>query len=328
LRSFKRQLLSPRSCEDEYSTRTDLALEAMVDAPPQEVERQREETQEAVISRVNIRSQQAAQSMGKLPGLYTTIESPVLRQRNREAQQKVADLLAQELAKFIKLEENDHVFVVGLGNWQATPDALGPKVVEQLMITRHLYNMVPPEVRGGLRPVSALAPGVLGLTGIETGEIVQGIVEKTKPKLVIAIDALASRSTSRLASTIQLSNSGIKPGSGVGNHRFGITKESLGVEVIAIGVPTVVGAVTIASEAMEAISKPTPRQLPPGTMPVSFDQQKQATLNRLLSPFMGNLMVTPKEIDALIEDLAQTLASGLNAFLHPKLDLDNVLRYL
>jgi spore protease len=327
---YNKNLLRPKTCpEDEYSSRTDLALEALLSAPSQEVESQREETQEAVISRVNIKSQEAARKMGKLPGMYITIESPVLRQRNREAQQKVADLLAKELAKFVQLKENDAVFVVGLGNWQATPDALGPKVVEQLMVTRHLYNMVPPEVRGGLRPVSALAPGVLGLTGIETGEIVQGIVEKIKPKLVIAIDALASRSTGRLASTIQLSNSGIKPGSGVGNHRFGITKDSLGVDVIAIGVPTVVGAVTIASEAMEAVSRPTPRQMPPGAMPFALDaQQKRATLNRLLSPFMGSLMVTPKEIDALIEDLATTLASGLNAFLHPKLDLDNVLRYI
>jgi spore protease len=318
--------------EDDYSPRTDLAMEAVADlrAPTvRDVEHQREETAEAVISRVNIKSQQAAQSMGKLPGLYVTIEAPVLRQRNREAQQKVAELFARELANFVQLEENDPVFVVGLGNWQATPDALGPKVVEQLMVTRHLYNMVPPEVRGGLRPVSALAPGVLGLTGIETGEIVQGIVEKTKPKLVIAIDALASRSTSRLASTIQISNSGIKPGSGVGNHRFGITKETLGVDVIAVGVPTVVGAVTIASEAMEAITKPTPRQMPPGTVPLFVsEEQKKAALKRLLSPFMGNLMVTPKEVDVLIEDLATTLASGLNAFLHPKLDLDNVLRYL
>jgi spore protease len=327
---FKQNLLKPSVSEDEYSTRTDLAVEAMLASPQtRDVEHQREETAEAVISRVNIKSQQAAQSMGKLPGLYITIESPVLRQRNREAQQKVADLLAQELGRFVQLGENDPVFVVGLGNWQATPDALGPKVVEQLMVTRHLYNMVPPEVRGGLRPVSALAPGVLGLTGIETGEIVQGIVEKTKPKLVIAIDALASRSTSRLASTIQLSNSGIKPGSGVGNHRFGITKDSLGVDVIAIGVPTVVGAVTIASEAMEAITRPTPRQMPPGTTPLAVhEQQKQAALHRLLSPFMGSLMVTPKEVDVLIEDLSTTLASGLNAFLHPKLDLDNVLRYL
>ncbi len=241
----------------------------------------------------------------------------------------MAEILAGELAKFVKLGENDSVFVVGLGNWQATPDALGPKVVEQLMVTRHLYNMVPPEVRGGLRPVSALAPGVLGLTGIETGEIVQGIVDKTKPKLVIAIDALASRSTGRLASTIQLSDSGIKPGSGVGNHRFGITKESLGCDVIAIGVPTVVGALTIASEAMDAITRPTPKQMPPGTGSMSLnEQQKKTVLNRLLSPFMGRLVVTPKEIDDLIDDLSTTLASGLNAFLHPNLNLDNVLKYL
>lgn len=327
MKAFRRHHLIPKSTlEDDYSPRTDLAVEAL--AGMRDVERQREETAEAVISRIRIRTEKAAQSIGKLPGLYTTIEAPVLRQRNKEAQQKVAELLAKELAGFIELGENDPVLVVGLGNWQATPDALGPKVVEQLMVTRHLYNMVPPEVRGGLRPVSAIAPGVLGLTGIETGEIVQGIVEKTKPRLVIAIDALASRSTSRLASTIQLSNSGIKPGSGVGNHRFGITKESLGAEVIAVGVPTVVGAVTIASEAMEAVSRPTPRQLPPGVAPVNFDQQKQAALHQLLSPFMGQLMVTPKEIDVLIEDLAQTLSSGLNAFLHPNLDLDNVLRYL
>jgi len=159
--------------------------------------------------------------------------------------------------------------VVGLGNWNATPDSLGPKVLENLMVTRHLLEMSPPELRKGLRPVAALAPGVLGLTGIETGEIIMGVVDRMGAKAVICIDALASRSVDRLCSTIQISDTGIHPGAGVGNRRLAINKETLGIPVIAIGVPTVVHAVTIISDAMNLLEGGghDPAAAPTGSLP-------------------------------------------------------------
>lgn len=289
----------------------------------------------ATVTRMLIETEQAARTIGKAVGFYSTIEAVGLRERDEEVHKEISHIMAQEVDHFLKrlgIGPDDPVLVVGLGNASATPDSLGPKVVSQLLVTRHLHQMVPPEVRGGLRPLAALSPGVLGTTGIETGEIIFGVVHRIHPALVICVDALAARSSQRLGTTIQMADSGIQPGSGVGNKRFAITRETLGVPVLAVGVPTVIHAATIISDGMEALAAqggggtagaysgaPGP-SLPP--------EQKEATLRRLLSPFMGDLIVTPKDVDVMVDDIAQTLAAGLNAALHPSLDLSNVLQYL
>jgi spore protease len=312
------------------SKRTDLALEA------HEIEYQRDPSQtipgvdtllrsttNTKITKVRITDTIGAQHLGKPLGSYITIEAPDLRLGGHMIGDEVAQILTEELSALTTLAEDDTILVVGLGNWNATPDALGPRVVDNLMVTRHLFEYAPQELRGGLRSVAALAPGVLGLTGIETEEIVRGVVQHIGPDLVIAIDALASRSLHRVSTTVQLADSGIHPGSGVGNKRLGLTKEGLGVPIVAIGVPTVIHASTLAGDALELFSQ----TLVDNNM-VTADElervlpaQDQTTLlERLLPNRWEDLFVTPKEIDALIADMARIIAGGLNAALHPGIE--------
>lgn len=319
-----------------FSVRTDLAVEAReflarrTGGEIPGVLSETERTRYATITRVKVVTEEAARALGKVQGNYVTIESPHLRSRSKEVQEELAQTFAREFSRLAPLAPNATVLVAGLGNWQATPDALGPRTVEYLTITRHLHGLVPPELRGGMRPVCAIAPGVLGLTGIETGEIIKGIVSNVRPDFVVVVDALASMSTSRLGTTIQMGDTGIRPGSGVGNKRLGITRESLGVPVIAIGVPTVVAAETIALDAMEFMQGGTAHPGGPGAPPQPAPglAERRQFLRQALAPYFGALVVTPKEIDDLVEDLATVVAGGLNAALHPSMDWDRILAYL
>jgi spore protease len=225
------------------------------------------------------------------------------------------------------------VLVVGLGNWNVTPDALGPRVVKDLLVTRHILQMEPETLGEGFRSVAAISPGVLGITGVETGEIIQGLVEKVKPDLLIAVDALAARSLSRLHTTIQLADTGIHPGSGVGNKRLGITHETIGIPVIAVGVPTVVDAITIANDILDHLLHSFIEEASPDS-PVSAvvksmaEGDKKAVMEEIMAPYGGNLMVTPKDIDTLVEDIARVISGGLNAALHPEIDNEDSGKYL
>lgn len=344
---------------EKYNVRTDLALESHQvvieqEGPPElpGVRVKTEEVEGAVVTRITVENDLGAQLMGKAPGNYSTIESRALREHNRDLQENLAELLAKELEWFFEEAElgpEDGVLVVGLGNWNATPDALGPRVIENLMVTRHLLEMSPPELRHGLRPISAISPGVLGLTGIETGEIILGVVDRIGAKAVICIDALASRSVERLCTTIQISDTGINPGAGVGNRRLAINEESLGIPVIAIGVPTVVHAVTIVSDAMDLLEKGSlngseieqgpqrvqfsvdpdillgKKQQPP-TSPTAVD--KRRLIGQVLEPYMGSMIVTPKEIDILIEEVTDVIAGALNISFHEGVDYNEVFKYL
>jgi spore protease len=311
---------------------TDLALEARELAmergyaeEPSGIESETENQGETVITRVSIKTEAAGKCIGKLPGYYVTLESPELRSRNRDKLEEVALLVAKEIEGFIakfKFADDDPCLVVGLGNWDATPDALGPRVVEHILVTRHLSETTPREQKGGLRPISALAPGVLGSTGLETGEVIMGVVQKTKPKFVVVVDALASRSTSRMGSTIQIADTGIHPGSGLGNRRVGITPQTLGIPVIAMGVPTVVEAATIVQDALSELNKMTPSLVNPKAV------NQQELIKRVLSPYLTSLIVTPKEIDVMIEDLATVVSNALNIALHPGASPEEVFRYL
>lgn len=315
---------------------TDLALEAQAALRGQTgreipgVAMQEERQGDITITRVRVLDQRGAQAIGKLPGNYITLEAPGLRERNRDLQEKVGAALVGEIKRMLPAGTEDPVLIVGVGNWNATPDALGPRVVNQVMVTRHLKDFVPVELHGGLRPVSAVSPGVLGLTGIETSEIIRGIVDRTRPAMVIAIDALAARSIERIGTTIQLADTGINPGSGIGNRRAGINRESLGVPVLAIGVPTVVHAATIANDTIDALANAVM-----GRSPMFFEVMRQfghedrgALIREVLSPRVGNLVVTPKEVDELISDLAKVIAGTLNDALHPSVHAKDMLRYL
>ncbi|HBG09166.1 MAG: GPR endopeptidase [Limnochordia bacterium] len=343
-----------------YNIRTDLALEshqAVIEreGPPElpGVKVQTEEEAGITVTRIVVENDIGARMMGKAPGNYCTIQSSGLREHNRDLHEKTAQLLAKEIEWFFQQAElgpEDTVLVVGLGNWNATPDSLGPKVLENLMVTRHLLEMSPPELRKGLRPVAALAPGVLGLTGIETGEIIMGVVDRMGAKAVICIDALASRSVDRLCSTIQISDTGIHPGAGVGNRRLAINKETLGIPVIAIGVPTVVHAVTIISDAMNLLEggghdpgssadgqpartefKIDPQALlgkePSSPAPKPSVDRRQL-MSQVLDPYFGSMIVTPKEIDLLIDEVADVVTGGLNTAFHEGMDYGEVFKYL
>lgn len=287
------------------------------------------------INRVRIKNEEGSKLMEKPIGYYLTIEVPRLKEKDPELIEEVCKNLGEELKEIIKLPIESTILVIGLGNWNVTPDSLGPKVIQKLIVTRHLIEVMPEEynTKKGIRPVCAISPGVLGITGIETGEIIKGLVEKVRPDLIIAIDALASRSMERISTTIQITDTGVYPGSGIGNKRMGITKQTMGVPVIAIGVPTVVDAATMANDTLDMLLGQFLRQAKPGSEFYKILQdvgkdKKYILIQEILRPFIGQLVVTPKEIDSLIESISRTLAGGINLALHPGIEYDEVSTFL
>ena len=322
------------------SIRTDLAVETKEflqqkqpgDIPGVFVETE-EISKDIRLSRVEIQNDEGSQIMGKAKGKYITLEVPRLREKDPPLQEEVSKVLSKEIASLLGVSQADTVLVVGLGNWNVTPDALGPKVVQHLFVTRHLLEYIPDQVGDGVGSVAGLSPGVMGITGIETSEIIQGVIDKVKPKAVIAIDALASRRLDRISTTIQLADSGIHPGSGVGNKRKGLTKEVLGIPVLAIGVPTVVDAATMANDTIELLIETMIKQAPKDgefyRLLKNMDKEdKYQLIREVLSPYVGNLMVTPKEVDTLVEDISKVIAGGLNIALHPGIGEDEATKFL
>jgi spore protease len=327
------------------STRTDLTLEAHELLREKAVREQQEEQpipgvelenagdDEIKITRVRVTSPTGEAAIGKPMGNYITLEIPGLRDNDQELYENTCKELAKELVGILRLNDKTMTLVVGLGNWNVTPDALGPKVVSSMMVTRHLLEYLPEQVDEGVRPVCAVAPGVLGITGIETGEIIKGIVERIKPDYVIAIDALASRKMERVNTTIQIADTGIAPGSGVGNKRMELSKETLGIPVIAIGVPTVVDAATMANDTIDLVLDSMIEQAKQGSefynMMKSIDRdEKYGMIQEVLEPYVGNLIVTPKEIDEVVRKIAKVIANGLNIALHQGITLNDVNRYV
>ncbi|MFF2155958.1 GPR endopeptidase [Paenibacillus chitinolyticus] len=325
-----------------YTVRTDLALEARELASEA---RKSPEIPGVVsdiwedggmrITQIQVLNDEGAQAIGKMPGQYMTIEVPELRKKDTQLQDRVATKFAQVFEQYLQkagIGKDSKVLIVGLGNWNVTPDALGPLVVENILVTRHYFELMPGQVSPGYRPVSAVAPGVLGTTGIESSEIVEGIVEKSRPDLVIAVDALASRALERVNTTIQIADTGINPGSGIGNKRRGLTLETLGVPVIAIGVPTVVYASTIVNSCIDMMQHHFRTQTSNtheilGMLDDLPEQERLSLVREVLNPLGHDLLVTPKEIDEFIEDIANIIASGLNAALHEAVDSENVAAY-
>ncbi|MNO40966.1 Germination protease precursor [compost metagenome] len=330
----------------EYSVRTDLAVESKEIAenvhgrPLSDLNEQVEEHDGIKITRLDITNPAVSQQMGRIMGHYITIEVPGLRTHDSDLQERVSAAFAKEFGLFLQkigIQSMAKVLIVGLGNWNVTPDALGPLVVENVLVTRHYFELAPDQVSPGYREVSAVAPGVLGITGIESSEVVQGIVERTKPDLIIAIDALASRSLERVNTTIQIADTGIHPGSGIGNKRRGLTKEVLGIPCIAIGVPTVCYASTIVNNVFDLMKthfnqesgreqKGQTKQIM-GLLNDLSEGERLGLVKEVLQPLGHDLIVTPKEIDEFIEDIANVIANGLNLSLHDAINPDNVATY-
>ena len=321
------------------NVRTDLAVEARQiykeennkEADGVEIEEIMED--DTRITKVRIINEDGAEKMGKDIGNYITIDIPEFTAYDGELMDNVSKILGKILKNLVKVSPSDMVLVVGLGNIGVTPDALGPKVVEKIMVTRHLKQVMPEAIDDLVVPVSAISPGVLGITGIETGEIIKSIVDKIKPNLVICIDALASRKTERVNRTIQISDTGISPGAGVGNHRMKINKESLGVDVVAIGVPTVVHAATIASDVIDLVLDDLIKQSEEGkefyNMLKKIDKnEKSILINEVLSPTLGEMVVTPKEIDLMIESLSKIIANGINIGVQPNMTMEEINKFL
>lgn len=319
--------------------RTDLAVEAREiyakesNGNPEGVEYNEYKIGDVNVVDVKITNDTGERNMGKPMGTYITLDLPEFAHYDGEVMDEVSKAMAQSLEGLVKLEDSMTALVVGLGNWNVTPDALGPKVISKLMITRHLKELVPDSIDEGVRPVCAIAPGVLGITGIETGEIIRGVVDKIKPNLIVCIDALASRKMERVNKTIQIGNTGISPGSGVGNKRMEISQRTLGVPVIAVGVPTVVDAATMANDTIDLVLDAMIKEANAGSkfyeMLKSIDKNEKGRMIReVLDPYVGNLMVTPKEVDMIIDSLARIIANGINIALQPALDLEDINKFL
>lgn len=365
-----------RSCchlDNFYQVRTDLAIEAK----DMYVERETTKTHDIAgvyskekkvdnikVAYVDIDSQ-GAEALGKKAGSYITIYADGVKKQDTLKQEQAAKILAKELEQLLiknNVSSDSVGLIVGLGNWNVTPDALGPMTAEQILVTSHLFKMKHETVAEGYRAVASVTPGVMGVTGIETSDIIYGIIEKFQPDFVIAVDALASRSIERVNETIQLSDAGIHPGSGVGNKRKELSEETLGIPVIAIGVPTVVDAVTITSDTIDLLLKHfgrewnekdqpskslTParmvfgsKKLNEGDLPDKekrqaflgmignlSEEEKRVLIGEVLTPIGHNLMVTPKEVDGFMIDMANVIAKGINAALHESVDVDNFAAY-
>lgn len=311
---------------DKYSIRTDLALEQKERFESDHVEVQGvvlkedyDEEREIKTTTVKIETENGAKTMGKPVGTYITLEAPNMVVPDEDYHKEISGELLKHLKQFVDGDKNiSSILVVGLGNRKVTPDALGPYVVDNLNITRHIvmeygkYAMGEDEVK----LVSAIVPGVMGQTGMETVEIIKGVVAEIKPDLMIAIDALAARSSRRLNCTIQIADTGINPGSGVGNHRNAITEKTVGVPVIAIGVPTVVDAATIVNDTMENLIRAleTSETLKGvGVVLQGYNAaEKYELIKELISPHLNGLFVTPKDIDETIKRISFTISESLN----------------
>lgn len=309
--------------------RTDLALEAREifeesqqssDIPG--VKLDKKELENCIVTKVEVIDEQGSNIMNKGIGKYVTLESNLMKFDDDESREEVITYLKDELVEILGNDKTKKTLVIGLGNWNITSDALGPKTVSKTLVTRHIFKNYNKDYDDDFTEVSGLSPGVMGLTGIETSEIVKSIVDKIKPDRVIAIDALASRKMERVNTTIQISTAGISPGGGVGNKRKALNKEYLGVDVIAIGVPTVVDAATLTIDVLDMaidnlMSQSNESEVFYNMLSKLKEDEKYHLIKESLDPYDKNLIVTPKDIDETIENLSIIISEGLNRSLHP-----------
>lgn len=307
-----------------YNFRTDLALERRdiyketnnIKGEIDGIISEEEEVSKTIkVTRVNVVNENGAKSIQKPIGTYTTIDVEKMRNITEEEISKISNTMSEELKKLINkhVGKTDEILIVGLGNEYSTPDSLGPKVIREVDVTRHIFKYLPQFVEDGDREVSAIAPGVLGVTGIETQEILKGIVDNVKPKLIIAIDSLASKSIDRISSSVQLSDTGIIPGAGVGNKRRELSRDTLGVPVIGVGIPTVVELATLVSDGIDIFIDTLQEKAESNDYLNKLkENDKYEEVKEALNVGEYNMIVTPKEIDDLIENMKNIVARGIN----------------
>lgn len=288
---------------------TDLALETkekfeedQVEIRGVEIEEDYNEEKDIKTTMVKIETENGAKVMGRPQGIYITMEAPNMSVPDEDYHREISRELSRHMKTLLPEKKELKVLVVGLGNREITPDSLGPDVVENLHITRHIIKEYGVQGMGEtyLHSVSGLVPGVMAQTGMESMEIIKGVAEETKPDVVIAIDALAARSVKRLNRTIQITDTGINPGSGVGNYRNGLSKDTLGVKVIGIGVPTVVDAATIVHDSMAHL------------LDALEESEQKEFLEEMIAPSLRSMFMTPKDVDETIKRLSYTISEGLN----------------
>ena len=292
-----------------FHVRTDLALEARESFEEDDVkirgvrvETREDEEKEIRTTLVKIETENGARTMGKPVGTYITMEAPNMSGQDEDYHREISQALAHHLKELLHLEKEKSILVVGLGNREITPDALGPQVIQNLKITRHIIKEYGKAGMGKEKAhqISSLVPGVMAQTGMETMEIIRGVIRETDPDAVIAIDALAARSVRRLNCTIQITDTGINPGSGVCNHRCGLNEETLGIPVIGIGVPTVVDGATIVHDAIAHLLENLE------------EAEMEEFLQELITPRLHRMFVTPKDVDETVKRLSYTISEGIN----------------
>ncbi len=306
-----------------YNFRTDMAVERNEIYKKQNcltegidgIENTNEIIKDIEISKVKITNENGANALGKPVGNYITLDVKEIKNADEERIEEIAEIMADELRNVIgeHVSDTDDILVVGLGNRYVTPDALGPKVVPEIEVTRHILEYMPKIMPEDTRPVSAISPGVLGITGIETMEILKGIVQNIKPKMLIVIDALATRKLERISSSIQIADTGIVPGAGVNNARKEISINTVGIPVIAIGIPTVVDLATITNECIDIfIENLQQKAMSNSTLNELKEKDNYEEIKEALIPKDYNMIVTPKEIDKLIDNMSEIVARGIN----------------
>lgn len=310
---------------EKYNIRTDLALEEKERFESDHVEVQGvilteeyDEENEIRITTVRIETENRAKVMGKPVGSYITIEAPEMAVPDEGYHEEISQQLRKFIGELLPKRKMEKILVVGLGNRQVTPDALGPYVVDNLHITRHIIEEYGKYATGEdeVWSVSAIVPGVMGQTGMETVEVIRGVVAETKPDILLVIDALAARNSKRLNRTIQIADTGINPGSGVGNHRNAITEKTVGIPVIAIGVPTVVDAATIVGDTMDnllsAVEVSESLKGMASVIKGYSPAEKYELIKELIAPHLNGMFVTPKDIDETVRRISYTISEALN----------------
>lgn len=307
-----------------YNFRTDLAVERReIFKKANKIENEIDgvetesitDDKDIITTRVKITSEAGEKALGKPIGNYITIDIKKIKSIDEDKIIQASDVLARELKTLIDMQigKTDDILVVGLGNQYVTPDALGPRTITDIDVTRHILNYMPELLEQDTRPVSAISPGVLGTTGIETLEILKGIVDNIKPKLIIVIDALASRSVERISSTIQIADTGIIPGAGVGNTRKELSKKTLGIPVIALGIPTVVESAVLVNDCLDLFIENLQQNAKSNEyLNKMREEDNYEKIKKALIPNDYNMIVTPKEIDELIDNMKNVVARGIN----------------
>ena len=336
--------------------RTDLAIESKEIYNTSQIDGVKIITQDfknIKVTSVKIINQIGEKNLDKPKGNYITIECPLLNKNSIDYREQVIKILSDNLKKLINNLNNnsstqknkpENILIIGLGNWNITADSLGPKTISKVLVTRHLKKFIPKEleIKNSIKTISAISPGVLGITGIETYEIIKGLKEKINPDLIIIIDSLAARNISRINSTIQISDTGITPGSGINNNNIknqkqnlNLNKKSLGCDIISIGVPTVIDAGTLINDTIDKIldimilyNKKSFEQDFFMALDKLDSQKKYNLIKKILAPYENNMLVTPKEVDDIIEHLSNIIANAINITLHEKITLQDINKFI